>query len=50
MELEMGINWWEWEGMEMLQAIPAHLYAITPMTHGQFSVTWQHKKLRLLTT
>ena len=22
----MGINWWEWQEMGMLRAIPAHLY------------------------
>jgi len=25
MGLEMGMNWWEWDGMGMLQAIPTHL-------------------------
>jgi len=24
----MGMNPWEWEGMGMLQAIPAHLYPV----------------------
>ena len=30
---------WEWEGMEMLQAIAAHLYI-------QYMISWAHASLR----
>ena len=30
--LEMGMNWWEWEEMRILQAIPAHPYCRQSLT------------------
>ena len=35
MGLGMGTNWWEWEGMEMLQAIPAHLFSLPATRKSQ---------------